>query len=71
MTMDVQGAIGGVRVLEGSGRLAVAVCGSLLAQLGAEVISLDHSADRGYSPLSWGKRRIVSSSADEEAKILA
>lgn len=43
--MNVHGALDGIRVVKGEGRYAVAVCGRLLAQLGADVVSGPSDAD--------------------------
>lgn len=43
--MNAQGALGGIKVVQGEGRHAVAVCARLLAQLGADVVSAAPQAD--------------------------
>lgn len=43
--MTAQGALSGIKVVQGEGRHAVAVCGRLLAQLGADVVGAELPAD--------------------------
>ncbi len=43
--MNAQGALSGIKVVQGEGRHAVAVCARLLAQLGADVVSAAADAD--------------------------
>jgi crotonobetainyl-CoA:carnitine CoA-transferase CaiB-like acyl-CoA transferase len=43
--MNAQGALNGIKVVQGEGRHAVAVCARLLAQLGADVVSAASVAD--------------------------
>ena len=43
--MEAQGALSGIKVVQGEGRPAVAICARLLAQLGAVVVDAAPDAD--------------------------
>ena len=53
------GALTGIRVIEMAGIGPAPFCGMLLADMGADVILVDRSADRPGDPLDMGKAAIV------------